>query len=69
MITKLEAALQERLKYDNLPEPMLFICKDKRIEMILEPHYSLSVIEDKHEIVAFESQPRGKTEYRLELMV
>lgn len=46
----------------------MFICKDKRIETALEPHYSLSVIDDKHSIIAFEGEEQEKS-YKVELLI
>lgn len=35
----------------------------------MEAHYALSQIEDKFEIMAFESSPMQKGEYRIELLL
>jgi hypothetical protein len=48
---------------------MLFVGKDKRLEMKIEDHYSLNMIEDKYEIFAYEVRPYLKTEYKVEIVI
>ncbi len=54
----LQKAISKNSKEFVNPEPpQMFICREQRIEMPLELCFSLSVIEEKFEIVAFERSP------------